>query len=478
MGFISEQLFYRTPAGGTSEMHWNKGMSSPKIRNLFQNILHSIFVDKNKKSNLYMDTNSGSTKDILLEEKINQYAESFTIHGLPRILTGNKTERTVWSVFVVLALSFAGYMVYRYVSKYLRYEVSHNFSRSITDKAFYPSVTFCLPEIKEEMGLSQIDCVVPKRYIFSTKSNGIFNIDVCRLGNSSICGDDSVLWREDLKGICFTLFPTKKYYQLTQTALVQFFVADDLLDIKQISVTLHDQNLDPLFLTPQLQIVPNERYFLNLKKTVSKRLPHPFRSNCTNKTKDHNFPGNYNRRTCLFVNRYIESYKKSNIITSIGALYIPQSIMLEYKHRQNITGTYNYQYDDHFTEIEWNDPACPLSCYDIEYEVSYSLKGISYPSIPFDDEMISIENETEYPCPKLGKQFTKFSHFHVEFSFERPELFHLLEEKQTYTLENLLAELGGILGLTIGISMIFVVELFAYFTMHFMNKLSKIYTHK
>ena len=99
-----------------------------------------------------------------------------------RILTGNKTERTVWSVFVVLALSFAGYMVYRYVSKYLRYEVSHNFSRSITDKVFYPSVTFCLPEIKEEMELFQIDCVLPKRYIFSTKSNGIFNIDVCSLG--------------------------------------------------------------------------------------------------------------------------------------------------------------------------------------------------------------------------------------------------------------------------------------------------------
>ena len=63
-------------------MHWNKGMFSPKIRNLFENILHSIFVDKNKKSNLYMDTNCGSTKDILLEEKINHYAESFTIHGL------------------------------------------------------------------------------------------------------------------------------------------------------------------------------------------------------------------------------------------------------------------------------------------------------------------------------------------------------------------------------------------------------------
>ena len=393
------------------------------------------------------------------------------------MLTGNKTERIVWTVFVALALSFGGYMTYRYVSKYFRYEVSHNFSRGITEKAFYPSVTFCLPEIRETMEWRQIDCVLPKRYILGSKTNGVFNIDFCHLGGSTICGNDSVRWREDLKGICFTLFPTKKYYQLTQTALLQFFVADDLLDIKQISVTIHDQNLDPLFLTPQLQIIPSERYFLNLKKTVSKRLSYPFRSNCTNKTKDHNFPGNYNRRTCLFVNRYIESYKKSNIITSIGALYIPQSIILEYNHTKNLPGTYNDQYDGPFTEIEWNDPACPLSCYDVEYEVNYSLKGIGYTIEP-TDERIRIENETKNSCRDIAKESTKFSYFHVEFSFEHPELYHLLEEKQAYTLENLLAELGGFLGLMIGISIISVVELFAYFAMLFMNKISKIFTHK
>ena len=43
-----------------------------------------------------MELNDGNTKNVILEEKIHQYAETFTIHGLAKILTGNKTERLFW----------------------------------------------------------------------------------------------------------------------------------------------------------------------------------------------------------------------------------------------------------------------------------------------------------------------------------------------------------------------------------------------
>lgn len=172
------------------------------------------------------------------------------------------------------------------------------------------------------------DCEIPKRFLWND-SNGIFNTEMCNIGSTNNCDNDSISWRDDLKGVCFTLFPSKKYYQLTEKAKLGFHVADDLLEIKQVSVTIHDQDIDPLFQTPQIQITPNKRYVLNLKTTVSKRLPHPFPSNCTNKTKEHNFPGNYNRRTCLFINRYINSYKKSGVMTSIGKFYVPEKTIKE-----------------------------------------------------------------------------------------------------------------------------------------------------
>ena len=416
-----------------------------------------------------IESKDNNTQEISLDAKIHQYAESFTIHGLPRILTGTKTERIIWTIFVMLSMSLGGYMTYKYITRYLRYEVSHHFSKGITDKAFYPSVTFCLPEIKERMEWSYVsDCFVPKRFVLDAISNGIFNIDFCNLGGSNNCGKSSIRWRDDLKGICFTLFPVKKYYQLTETALLNFYVAEDLLEIQQVSVTIHDQNTEPFFLRPQLQIQPNQRYIISLKKTVSKRLPHPFPSNCTNKTNNHNFPGNYNRRTCLFVNRYIESYKKSNVLTSIGELYIPEKIIEEYGNMKKFL-----EIDNVFTEIEWNDKVCALSCYEVEYEVNYSLKGLTF-SPELSDERIDVEDITENVCPEFGENFTNFSYFHIELAYENPELYHLMEEKQAYTIENLLAEIGGFLGLMIGASLLSVVEIFGYCSMLLMKKITKI----
>ena len=417
-------------------------------------------------------SNDQKSKEKLLDQKIRQYGESFTIHGLPRILTGSKTERIVWTVFVILAISLGGFMTYRYVTKYFKYEVNHNFSKVKTDKAFYPSVTFCLPKIKERMEwLHLSDCVIPKRFLFDTVSNGIFNIDFCNVGGTNNCGNDSIRWRNDLKGICFTLFPTKKYYQLTETALLAFYVADDLLEIKQISVTIHDQNIDPLFLTPQLHIVPEQKYFVNLRKIVSKRLAHPFPSNCTNKTKDHNFPGNYNRRTCLFVNRYLESYKKSNVMTSVGELYIQEKMIRDNNYTKKYPReTYGRDYQM-FTEIDWGSSVCPLSCYDVVYESTYSFQSSSYSKKLLNG---TTEDETGNLCQTFHNNFTQFEYFHIELAFEHPELFELLEEKQAYTFENLCAELGGCLGLTIGISIISVVEMFAYLSLILMKKLPKL----
>ena len=368
-------------------------------------------------------------------------------------------------------------MTYRYATKYFKYGVAHNFSKGKTDKAFYPSATFCLPKVKERMEWFHLsDCKIPKRFAFDTVSNGIFNIKFCNVGGTNNCGNDSIRWRNDLKGICFTLFPTKKYYQLTETALFTFYVADDLLEIKQISVTLHDQNIDPLFLTPQIQIMPDQRYTINLRKIVSKRLTHPFPSNCTNKTKDHNFPGNYNRRTCLFVNRYLESYKKSNVMTSVGELYIPEKIIRENNYTKKYPSETNSQTTEQFyqmfTEIDWGNSECPLSCYDVVYESTYSFQSFRDSNELPDG---TIENETANLCQRFENNFTRFEYFHIELAFEYPELFDLLEEKQAYTFENLCAELGGFLGLMIGISIISVVEILAYLSMILMKKFTKIF---
>ena len=125
-----------------------------------------------------------------------------------------------------------------------------------------------------------------------------------------------------------------------------------------------------------------------------------------------------------------------------------------------------------FTEIDWGNSECPLSCYDVVYESTYSFQS-SRDSNELPDG--TIENETANLCQRFENNFTRFEYFHIELAFEYPELFDLLEEKQAYTFENLCAELGGFLGLMIGISTISVVEILAYLSMILVKKFTKIF---
>ena len=52
---------------------------------------------------------------------------------------------------------------------------------------------------------------------------------------------------------------------------------------------------------------------------------------------------------------------------------------------------------------------------------------------------------------------TYFSYFHIELTYEHPEVYLLMEGKQAYTIENLLGQSGGFLGLMMGASLLSVV---------------------
>ena len=397
-------------------------------------------------------------------QTVQEFAESITCHGLPRILTGARHERIIWTIFFILALGMATYMTYKYVHKYLQYNISHEASKVTPTKAFYPSITFCLNTVKYDFEWYYCpDCKIPKRNISERYNNGIFNIDFCNIGGTNYCEEASTKWRDEVKGSCFTLFPTKKYYQLMETAMIIFYVADDLIyfDQYRISVTFHDQDVDPFFISPHLLIEPEKSYTVHLKKIVSKRLPHPYPSKCTNKTEEHTFPGLYNKRTCLHANRYINSYKKTKIMTQLGRNYIPEKLLKEKNYFfKKLSGNHTIEeLYSNFYDIDWNDSACPLSCYDVDYEMSYYSFDYSYPLPNGTKTFIENTTNTSNLCYGTKDNFTEFKLFRLEVRFAQPETYYLMEEKPAYTLENLFAELGGFLGLMIGSSILSLFEI-------------------
>ena len=80
----------------------------------------------------------------VLKRKMGEYVNSFTVHGLSRIVSGNKIERTIWTTAVLLAMMCAVYVIQGYIVKYFEHETYVEVTTVTTKRAYYPSVTFCL----------------------------------------------------------------------------------------------------------------------------------------------------------------------------------------------------------------------------------------------------------------------------------------------------------------------------------------------
>ena len=65
-------------------------------------------------------------------------------------------------------------------------------------------------------------------------------------------------------------------------------------------------------------------------------------------------------------------------MTSIGNLYVPEKIIKENNYTMKYPNEVksNSKFYNMFTKVEWANPICPLSCYDVEYEITYSFQEI------------------------------------------------------------------------------------------------------
>ena len=260
-----------------------------------------------------------------LKRKMNEYAYSFTIHGLSRIASGNKKEKIIWAIFISSAVATAAYLIQGYIKTYLKHEVYQDLTAMKVDTMYFPSVTFCLVSPKYILNNNyEPKCKIPKRKLKESSdfltANSFFAVASCEMDRMSGCYQDDGLihFREDMKHACFTWHPQRKFFQRERGMYIKFLVDDTVGRHDEVSVTIHDQDIDPMFLTPQLSISPEKRYLLKITKRITKRLPQPFPSKCSNKTKDHHFPGAYDRETCVAVNRNIEIFKKHEEFSDLG----------------------------------------------------------------------------------------------------------------------------------------------------------------
>ena len=458
---------------------------------------------------IFLDISIGLKDDAKegLTKKMDEYATSFTVHGISRIYNGNVVEKIVWSVFVLTAVVGSVIVINNHVQRYLKHEVIQSFTSETTNRAYFPQVTFCLDNLRfkllklhcgvefskivnyTECKNDELDCSVPKRKIKGAWSNGLFSVIDMRLGNEkynrSFAANHLDGHERDTKGACVTWHFNKTFYQVLSTVSYSDFsiklaIAEDLIGKykKELTVIINEQNVSGIYQRAQLHLVPEFSYDLMLSKTVTYRKEKPFPSNCSNRTNINTFPGIYNQETCFFLSSEINVFKKYRITRDVTRHFIPNNIRSKYKKNwQHDVNGFQNAFKEFFRNIDPENSNCPLPC----HEVTYGFSVISKPTnrsqqpVEFALENADTDEATGKQCFNLeiGKKSAKFFIYELHLHYKNPNLFTKIEEKELYPRDEMLGEVGGFLGLMIGASCISLLELMAFVMLALIKKCCK-----
>ena len=362
-----------------------------------------------------------------LSKKIEEYATTFTVHGLSRIYIGNATEKCLWTIFVVFALVVNGYVLTKYVTKYQKHEVYQSLSYTSTTQAYYPQITFCLLGREDALKyVKEKTMNIPNTHYFW--SNNVFIVSQYSPNDKSLFSDfverpEYVISHKETNDTCITWHNYKKLYQNFFSSensfiLLHLFVPKVYHSINTMVLTINEQNVSGIHQKSHLLVFGNRWYQLTFSKTVISRKPYPFPSRCTFKTKQHKFPGLYNQQVCKFVENNTKLVQK-----------FPNQ-----------------------------DKSCPLACDETSFYFSTTLIEKFKPC--YIDIAKLKKGDGSYPCGnKDNETKVEFVRYKFLLSYQHPEVYTTIEEKELYPKIQMIGEIGGFFGLMIGASCLSLLEL-------------------
>ena len=437
---------------------------------------------------------------------MNEYATSFTVHGISRIYTDNPVEKILWSVFVLTAVTGSVIVLNNYIQKHLRHEVIQSFTSETTARAYFPQVTFCLDHLRLDLASlhcgfaynkilnftdcenDELNCSVPKRKIKGKWSNGLFNVFYVRNGKEEYSDKSFIAnhldgHEKDTKGACVTWHFNKTFYQVFSSGSYSDFsvalaIAEDFLtQNRELTVIINEQNVSGIYQRLHLKLVPEFSYYLKLSKTVTYRKEKPFPSNCSNRTNINAFPGIYNQETCFLLNSDINVLRKYGITRDISRLFIPNNIRSKYKKNwQHDVNGFQNAFRAFFKNIDLENLNCPLPCHEVTYGFSVIPKPTDWlqpDEYPLEESDIDGAAAKQCFNVEIGNKPTRFFMYELHLQYQNPNIFTKIEEKELYPRNEMLGDVGGFLGLMIGASCISLLELIAFVMLAALKKCCK-----
>jgi len=406
--------------------------------------------------------------NFLLREKIEEYSNSFTIHGLSRTIhTDSHLERIFWVIALIMAVVLAFLMVRSIIVKFWDNDVYINTETKITTKNHFPAVTFCLEPItiKNEYCSMVADddlpgalprdmpsCNVDKWWEIptSTVTNTLAALRL--VGQTTLitlplqtfsfhCAQGNCL-NKDISHDYFVPFGDKcvtwnykgQFYNAKNRVDLQVSIDNRFYIFKSVVAYVHDHRESPLSYEFNIPLSPRQDTLLIFQKSVKKRMQRSPPHNCESKYYNNSrniFPGRYTVEACLDTYTCIEALKSCGETLDFCKKYLPVELLERYwkanKTFHNTHRCFKEGFDNGIFTGDRN--SCLSPCENTQY---YTTSIITPGS------------------------------FKLSMAFKERNVYEFQEEKTVYTWEDFIAGIGGMIGLFCGFSILSLAELLVY----------------
>lgn len=418
-----------------------------------------------------IETLYGSDEKLL--RKKDEYQKTFSVHGLTKICTGSKAESIFWIIILLSGLSVSILLVYRLVRKYLQFNIYTEVTEIATNQNTFPAITFCdynlmlasyfaycgtLAGASHPNPKNPCDASRKKKKISNDSkkvpvkdgrwSSNFYNVVKCHSWGSKSCNSDKYLTSlTQYYHACFTWNYNGDFHDAYGHAFLMFEVNETFTKQHSYIVALvHDPRVKELDMTNRVILEPKKTYELRIVKTILRRLPSPYPSNCTAGKPIDVFPGKYTRRTCIESKVFLKMLKKCGDVPDHVAQYIPQHIKQKYATNNSVRDVLKCIYGFQKEEIEIATD-CVLPCEEMELMTMLSSHEMN------------------------GKQDGNKSIYRVDIQYQNVDTYRVVAEKKLFSWDQVIGEVGGLLGLVIGASFMSVIEIIAYLYLSCIDKI-------
>ncbi len=411
--------------------------------------------------------------------------DSMTIHGLPRIFASRHAfPKVVWTVLFLACCAGLGIFLVARVTEFNRKKVRIEIAKTASKELPLPSLTICDADINHDnnslpFGDFPASCTQQN----GNQSNSLFR-QGCQLFMSNVsfsCTFDfhsSCRFPRYFSPVrnwkpCFTFNGNGSAVQ----SLNEKFNGVDMLLYKDSNGLPDDFGTNPLrqlnqglrlYVRPAGEaigisqdgghfLIPGQRIEVAVKKMVFKRKPAPFPANCSEGSSVKQvIPGRYSRKNCQSSCVLNEIYEKCGSVFPQNSVYMPETHYPNTDKYVNSQQFYQCGYEV-YKAMNTSACDCPYPCEQVFYvtEVSRRPWRQSFITARVRKSLSKFFNisANEVNLDLAKKSLIHLSVFHSDFVTE-----HVTEE-ELYSLESLLCDFGGLMGLLIGASLISLFEI-------------------